>query len=254
MDDPTGGGAAAPAPDPPPPAAGEGAAAAPACAGKPAAPSAKGGCGESAAPPVVAGTCDDPKPAADAAAPTAEEEEKDALIKNYSRMYNVPDGDMSRALKLGYSERFFKILPNSLMKSFYGSACPWNLGDPAEGSTVLDFGSGLGVDCYIAAKLGAGRAYGIDLTPKAVEDATAKMKELGMSDKISFHVGDIEDETLPGKLGLEGKIDLVSSNGVINLVDVKQKVFNTAFAFLKSGGLMRFSDMAMETPLPPSFF
>jgi len=185
--------------------------------------------------------------------PPNAEEEKEVLKANYEKMYNIPSADLDKAARLGYTDRFFKLLPERLMRSFYGSANPWNLGDPAPESTVVDFGSGLGVDCVLAAKLGAGRVIGIDLTPKAVADATQVVKDLGLNDRVSFMEGDLETADLAAKLDLVEKVDLISSNGVINLTDVKQKVFDNAFKFLKSGGMMRFSDMAMETPLPTTF-
>jgi len=192
--------------------------------------------------------------------PEGSNEEKEVIKENYKKMYSDPSGDLARAEKLGYGERFIKLLPECLHKSFYGSANPWNLGDPAADSLVVDFGSGLGIDCAIAAKLGAGKVVGLDLTPKAVADATKTMQSLGLIPslrrdfgKISFREADLETPNLAKKLDLENKVDLITSNGVINLVDVKQKVFNNAFALLKSGGWMRFSDMAMETPLPTNF-
>jgi len=185
--------------------------------------------------------------------PEGSNEEKEVIKENYKKMYSDPKGDLARAEKLGYGERFIELLPECLHKSFYGSANPWNLGDPAADSLVVDFGSGLGIDCAIAAKLGAGKVVGLDLTPKAVADATKTMESLGLGGKISFREADLETANLAKKLDLENKVDLITSNGVINLVDVKQKVFNNAFALLKSGGWMRFSDMAMETPLPTNF-
>lgn len=208
------------------------------------------GCGPTAAP--VASGCGGTKPPA--VIPEGSNEEKEVIKQNYAKFYAVPKGDLERAKRLGYGERFISILPECLQKSFYGSANPWNLGDPVKGSTVVDFGSGLGIDCVLAARLGASRVVGIDLTPKAVVDATKTISALGFADTISFREGDLETTDLAKKLDLEGQADLVISNGVINLVDVKQKVFVNAFSFLKSGGWMRFSDMAMETPLPKSFY
>jgi arsenite methyltransferase len=118
--------------------------------------------------------------------------------------------------------------------------------DLAPGQTVLDLGSGAGVDCFIAArKVGpAGRVIGVDMTDAMLERARANARQGGFSN-VEFRKGEIE------RLPVEsGTVDRIISNCVINLAPDKSKVFGEAHRVLKSGGAITVSDIVSFGDVP----
>ncbi len=117
-----------------------------------------------------------------------------------------------------------------------------------EGETVLDLGSGAGLDCFLAAhEVGkAGRVIGVDMTPEMV-DRARRNAEKGSYENVEFRLGEIENLPLADQ-----SVDVVISNCVINLSPEKERVFQEAYRVLKPGGRMMVSDMALTRPLPES--
>ncbi|MFH0828866.1 MAG: arsenite methyltransferase [Candidatus Kerfeldbacteria bacterium] len=116
-----------------------------------------------------------------------------------------------------------------------------------KGDTVLDLGSGGGIDCFLAAeKVGThGKVIGIDFTQEMVDRARTHAKANG-HDNVRFILGDIE------RLSLESNsVDVIISNCVINLAPDKRKVFSEAHRVLKSGGRMYVSDIVLLVKLSP---
>lgn len=145
-----------------------------------------------------------------------------------------------------YPADLLATLPDGESAISYGCGDPITLASLQPGQTVLDLGSGAGLDCFFAAKqVGeTGRVIGVDMTPEMIERARSSAKRMNITN-VEFRQGYIED--LPVE---SNSVDVVISNCVINLSSDKSKVFAEAFRVLRPGGKFAVSDIVTDGPLP----
>ena len=149
-----------------------------------------------------------------------------------------------------YREEQLSHIPKKVLEISYGCGSPMGRAGIQNGETVIDLGSGGGIDCFIAAKMvGAnGKVYGIDMTEEMLKvargNADKVAKKLGFRN-VEFKMGFLESIPIENV-----SADLVTSNCVINLSTNKDNVFKEIYRILKVGGRFMISDIIANQPVP----
>jgi ubiquinone/menaquinone biosynthesis C-methylase UbiE len=149
---------------------------------------------------------------------------------------------------LGYDASALAALPADTTASFAGVANPHRVAAIPAGSTVVDIGCGAGMDLLLAAQAAGprGRAIGIDMTEAMAERARAGARAIGLGN-VEVRIGDALAMPVDS-----GTVDVVISNGVLNLTPDKRKAFAEVFRILKPGGQLLYGDIIVANELSES--
>jgi arsenite methyltransferase len=177
---------------------------------------------------------------------------RDEVSFIYTRLADDPGGDFHfhRGAKyaadfLGYDPSELALLPPESPASFAGVANPHAIAPLAAGMTVLDIGCGAGMDLLLAARrVGpSGRAIGVDMTPQMADKTRASARAAGLVN-VEVRLGDAL--ALPVD---DASVDVVISNGVINLTPDKEVAYAEIFRVLKPGGRLQLGDIVVAREL-----
>jgi arsenite methyltransferase len=173
---------------------------------------------------------------------------REEIRKTYTDVSTVPEQEFifptgrAWAQELGYPEPELARVPEATVESFAGVANHWTLGRIEPGSVVLDLGCGAGTDLLIAAQMTgpSGRVIGVDMTATMLERARQSAIEIGLGN-VELHESLIEALPLD-----DASVDVVISNGVIDLVPDKDAVFDEIDRVLRPGGRLQLADVIIH--------
>ncbi|KPU45866.1 ubiquinone/menaquinone biosynthesis C-methyltransferase UbiE [Oxobacter pfennigii] len=145
-----------------------------------------------------------------------------------------------------YDMDYLMGLPVEAINASLGCANPIAFAELKEGETILDLGSGGGIDCFIASRYAgnSGKVYGLDMTDEMLKLANKNKEKIGVKN-VEFIKGEIENIPFP-----EEKFDVILSNCVINLCESKEKALSEVYRVLKKGGRLAIADIIALKDVP----
>jgi arsenite methyltransferase len=175
------------------------------------------------------------------------------VSQTYDRVAREPNGNFHFHRGPEYASRMLRYNPDELVTipaectaSFAGLGNPHRIGPIVPGETILDVGCGSGMDLLLAARRTGvtGRAIGIDMTPSMIERAKCAALKTGLWQNVEIRRGTAEELSVQS-----GTIDVVLSNGIVNLSSDKRKVFSEIYRVLRPGGRLYLADVVVQREL-----
>jgi arsenite methyltransferase len=172
---------------------------------------------------------------------------QDAVHELVAERYRDVVGHPTRVAATLYTPDELAGMPESAIAGVLGVGNPVRFAKLRPGEVVLDLGSGGGLDTLLAARSVApgGRAIGLDILPEMLERGARHATEAGITN-VEWRGGEIENIPLP-----DASVDVVVSNGVVNLSPRKSRVLFEAFRVLRPGGRISITDIIVDEDLPP---
>ncbi|MDR7419103.1 MAG: methyltransferase domain-containing protein [Armatimonadota bacterium] len=172
---------------------------------------------------------------------------QDAIKASVREAYRAVIGKASSAAERLYDPDQLRLLPRGAIEQALGVGNPVRAAGLHPGEVVIDVGCGGGIDTILAAHAVAptGKAIGLDMLPEMLELAARHAAEAGVTN-VEWLRGEMEAIPLP-----DASVDVVISNGVVNLSPRKSRAFAEIFRVLRPGGRMVIADIIVDEDLPP---
>ena len=178
---------------------------------------------------------------------------RQAVVERFASLAASPEDEDTfpvgpdSAKQLRYDAARIDALPASVIESFCGVGNPLSLGRVTPGDTVIDLGSGAGMDSLIAASLvgPTGKVIGVDMTPAMIHKARQNADVLRISN-VEFRLGTLEELPID-----DNSIDVAITNGVLNLCPDKPAVLQEVHRVLRPGGRLQMADILLHEEVTP---